>query len=90
MIPWRFEITDPGKNDLARLDSSTRQRVLQRLKWFVENFDRITPLPLGGEWKGFFKLRVGDWRVVYKPDYENGRVVIHRIDLRDKVYKRKK
>ena len=90
MEPWRFEITEPGKADLAGLDSSARQRVLERLKWFCENFQHITPLPLGGEWRGFFKLRVGDLRVVYKSDYESGRVVVHRIDLRDKVYRRRK
>jgi len=90
MALWHFEITDPGKDDLASLDSQTRRRILERLKWFSENFDHITPLPLGGEWRGFFKLRVGDWRIVYKPNYENHRVVIHRIGFRDKVYKRKK
>jgi len=90
MTPWYFVITDPGKADLTSLDSQTRQRILERLRWFTENFYSITPLPLSGEWRGFFKLRVGDWRIVYKPNYENYRIVVHRIDLRDKVYKRRK
>ncbi|HEX9722291.1 MAG TPA: type II toxin-antitoxin system RelE/ParE family toxin [Candidatus Paceibacterota bacterium] len=90
MVVWQFEITEPGKADFENLDAPTRRRVLQRLKWFMENFNNITPLPLGGEWRGFFKLRVGDWRIVYKPNYESYRIVVHRIDLRDKVYRRKK
>ncbi len=88
MNPWYFEITDPGRDDLASLDSQTRRRVLARLRWFTENFSSIIPLPLGGKWRGFFKLRAGDWRIVYKPDYESYRVVVHRIDRRDKVYKK--
>ncbi|MEK7201380.1 MAG: type II toxin-antitoxin system RelE/ParE family toxin [Patescibacteria group bacterium] len=87
---WQFEITETGKTDLERLDDVTRQRVLEKLEWFTENFQNITPLPLGGSWRGFFKLRVGDWRVVYKVDHDAHQVTVHVVDNRDGVYKRKR
>ena len=88
MRRWRFEITTEGQDDLVRLDVASRKRILIKLKWFVENFDHLVPLPLGGPWRGFFKLRVGDWRVVYEVENEERLVTVHVIDRRDVVYKR--
>ena len=89
MREWRFELTDEAEADLGKLDSSIRTQVLEKIKWFRENFEQITPLPLGGKWRGFFKLRVGDYRIIYEVERERGMVTIHYIDRRDKIYKRK-
>jgi mRNA interferase RelE/StbE len=35
------------------------------LDWFSSNFEKLALEPLSGEFKGAFKLRIGDWRVVY-------------------------
>lgn len=88
MNGWRFDITDSGKQDLAKLDTAIQRHVLEKLKWFTENFQNITPFPLGNIWRGFFKLRVGDWRIVYDADHETKSITVHAIDNRDKVYKR--
>ena len=57
--------------------------------WFTTNFQNITPLPLGGRWKGFFKLRVEDWRIIYEVSHDSRLVIVHAIDTRDKIYKRR-
>lgn len=85
---WQFDITDSGRRDLDQLDSTIRQQVLEKLKWFADNFQNVTPLPLGGRWRGFFKLRVGDWRIVYEVNHDTRRITVHVIDKRDKIYKR--
>jgi mRNA interferase RelE/StbE len=90
MTQWHFVITKNGESDLARLDRKTQQRVVEKLKWFAEHFEEITPLPLGDPWRGFFKLRVGDWRVVYEIEAVARRVVVHLIDRRDKIYTRRR
>lgn len=87
MVDWRFDVTDLGKKDIKKLDAVIRLRVLEKLKWFTENFQNITPFPLYGIWKGFFKLRVGEWRIVYDVDYEAQRITVHAIEKRDNVYK---
>lgn len=90
MERWRFILTPEGEADLDRLGDQTRKRVLEKLGWFSENFDQIAPLPLGGPWKGFFKLRVGDWRIVYEVEDYKQLITIHLIDHRSKIYKRRK
>lgn len=84
---WCFRMTPEAEEDLKRLDSQVRRRVVEKLRWFVENFDRVTPLPLGEPMRGFFKLRIGDWRVVYEIEIAREMVIVHAIGRRDKIYR---
>ena len=89
MPEWNFRFTEVGEKDLNALDAAVRQRVRDKLLWFHDNFSSVVPSALGGKWRGFFKLRAGDWRIIYEIDERKREVVVHVIDLRDKVYKRK-
>jgi mRNA interferase RelE/StbE len=89
MAQWRVIFTIEAEEDLERLTKQVRERVLRKILWMRDNFDRILPLPLGGKWQGFFKLRVGDWRVIYEIEEEQKQITIHRIGPRDKIYKKK-
>ncbi|KKT40667.1 MAG: hypothetical protein UW30_C0019G0006 [Candidatus Giovannonibacteria bacterium GW2011_GWA2_44_13b] len=89
MPEWYFDITPEAERDLDKLDVPIRRRVVERLSWFQKNFTQIIPLPLGGRLGGFFKLRVGDWRIIYEINESAKKVTIHAIDKRDKIYKRK-
>ena len=62
---YELEFTSNAESDLSRLGAPMAQRVLTRLRWLAENFDVIRPEALRGEWRGMFKLRVGDYRVLY-------------------------
>lgn len=84
---WRVDLTDKAEEDLERMDAGTRRRILERLRWLETHFSEVVPLPLGGPWKGFFKLRVGDWRVIYQIEHTDHVITVHHIDRRDKIYK---
>lgn len=88
MTQWHFVITKNAESDLVRLGRKTQQRVVEKLKWFADHFEEVTPFPLDDPWKGFFKLRIGDWRVIYEVEETACRIVVHLIDRRDKIYKR--
>jgi len=90
MNKWRFNITDSGNNDLEKLDHQIKERVIEKLKWLVKNFEYLAPIPLDEPLKGFFKLRIGSWRVVYDFESEKSLVTIYSIDNRDSVYKKLK
>lgn len=87
---WHAEFRGKAEYDLAKLERPLQRRIIERLEWLEENFEEITPLPLGGEWKGFFKLRAGDWRIIYTIEPRERIIVVHYIDNRDKIYKRKR
>lgn len=79
------QFSSQAESDLSRLDKTVAQRILKKLRWLGENFDLITPEPLGGTLRGVFKIRVGDYRVLYT--YTESTIVIHRIAHRREVYK---
>jgi len=88
MERWSLEFSRDAEQDLAKLDSQTRRRIIDKLDWFLENFDGIFPLVLTGEFKNFYKLRAGDWRIIYKISWQNRIIIVCYIDKRDKIYKK--
>ena len=90
MERWQFLITPQAEEDLAQMDRPVQKRVVERLSWFVEHFEQVSPLPLSGKWKGFFKLRAGDWRIIYEAEPESQRIIVHGIGHRNEIYKRRR
>ena len=89
MLKWNLVFTPEVKDDFKRLDRSLQKRINERLNWLQNNFDEIIPSALGGEWRGFFKLRIGDWRVIYKVEWNKNLIIIYIINRRDKIYKKR-
>jgi len=81
----QLKFTAEAKADLAKLDKPLARQVFKKLCWLAENFDSIVPEPLTGDWKGVFKLRVGDYRALYT--FDKIRLVVHFIRHRREVYK---
>ena len=72
------------KEDIPRLDSKIKNRV----KKAIENKLMINPkafsLPLKYPLNGLYKLRVGDWRIIFEVKKETVNIVAVRH--RSKVY----
>ena len=73
-------------NDLDQLTQKTRVRILKKIEWLKNNFDQISPLPLTGNLSSFYKLRIGDYRVIYEFDKENHILYITRIGHSREIY----
>lgn len=89
MSQWRVILTREAEKDLDKLHKQIRKRVIEKVLWLSNNFEEVIPLPLGGRWQGFFKLRIGDWRAIYEIDHSKREIMVHLIDKRDKIYKRR-
>lgn len=76
-----------AERDLARLDREATGRIIKKLLWFSANFDEEVPLPLGGQWKNFYKLRVGDWRAIYEIDHKDQRIIVRVVGHRSSIYR---
>ncbi|MBI2278662.1 MAG: type II toxin-antitoxin system RelE/ParE family toxin [Candidatus Brennerbacteria bacterium] len=85
---WSLGFTRSAEEDLAQLDRPVRRRIIDKLEWLSAHFDGIIPSALHAEFREFYKLRVGDWRVVYKIEWRKYSIMICYIDRRDRVYKK--
>ena len=70
--------------DLKHLDKARVELLLRQLTETLSS-DSDVGVPLKGEFKGMYKLRIGDYRVIYA---KTGRetVVVLRIAHRSKAY----
>ncbi|MDM8521429.1 type II toxin-antitoxin system RelE/ParE family toxin [Anaerolineales bacterium HSG6] len=85
---YEVEFTDDALDDLAKLSKDIGQRILKKIRWLAENFESLSPEPLTNQWQGMYKLRVGDYRVVYTFESETRRlIIVHLIGHRREVYK---
>jgi mRNA interferase RelE/StbE len=72
--------------DLEKLTQTVRERIVKKINWLAEKFDQINPQSLTADLAGLFKLRVGDYRVIYEFNREEEIIFIDRIGHRREVY----
>ncbi len=86
---WSIQFSKIAHNDLIKLDGKIRLRVLNKIQWLRSGFNELYHESLRGEFAGLIKLRVGDWRIVYQIQKEKSVILVHRVEHRSKVYRRK-
>lgn len=82
-MPVIIEYKASVERDLRKLGKPAARRVIDRLEE-VLGMDPDRGIPLKGEYAGLFKLRVGDYRVIYAKTRDG--VVVLRIGHRKNVY----
>ncbi|OGI64068.1 hypothetical protein A3H53_04125 [Candidatus Nomurabacteria bacterium RIFCSPLOWO2_02_FULL_40_10] len=90
MPNWSVEFTEEADKDLSVLDGSVRKRVIEKIDWLENNFSEVSPIILTADFRDYFKLRVGDWRVFYQVDWYRNVITIKYIEHRSKAYKKKR
>jgi len=65
--------------DLASLEPSMAQRLLDKTKWIASNIDNLRHEPIAPDLPGLSKYAVEDWRIFYSIDREDCLVDIHGI-----------
>lgn len=85
---FRVEFTPAAEKGLGKLDRHIAQRILKKMRWLAENAGQVHHEQLTAQFAGMYKLRVGEYRVVYTIEGEQqDRIVIHLIGHRREIYK---
>ncbi|MDE3090028.1 MAG: type II toxin-antitoxin system RelE/ParE family toxin [Chloroflexota bacterium] len=87
--PYEVEFRPGAHDGLRRLDHSAAERVLKKIKWLASNYETVPQESLTGEFKGLFKLRIGDYRVIYSSSRAERLLTIHLIEHRREIYERR-
>jgi mRNA interferase RelE/StbE len=82
-----LEFTSSAAKTIRKLDKKTKKR----LKLAVDKLREVPPIgdikSLKG-YSGILRCRVGDWRIIFKQDLENNKLIILDVDTRGDVYKK--
>ncbi len=66
--PWRIEFAKRAIKDLSRLDKTTQTRIGEAIDGLAGEPPRGDIRRLVGAEPAEFRLRVGDWRVIFDED----------------------
>jgi mRNA interferase RelE/StbE len=86
MTMYQVTFVPHVEHDLKRLDRPVRLRILRKIEWLAENLEDLSPNALTGQWQGMYKLRVGDYRIIYTLDPSRELLIVHAIGHRSDVY----
>ncbi len=86
---WDVELSQSSLKALQRLGTKVSSRILNRLEGLgnLGNPLRYKDVrALEGKLKGFYRLRIGAYRVIFELDGENRRIGVLAIVARGKAY----
>ena len=86
-MTYRLELEDTAEDDLARLDKTVAQQVLDKLSWLADNAEATRHKGLKGQLKGIFSLRTGNYRTLYTYSREERRITVLFVKHRSEIYR---
>lgn len=87
---WKVEFIDKALDDLKRLDRKDADRIVVFLQTRIEGAENPRRIgePLdGSSFRGFWRYRVGDYRVICNIDDQSVKVLVMKIGHRRDVYR---
>jgi len=85
-MSYRIEFNPQAIEDLKGISTKVQPQILKEVNWLGLNFEQVQPKGLAENLAGFYKLRVGDYRVLYEIDEELEVVAIARVGHRRDIY----
>ena len=85
---WRIEFRPSARKEFKKINSTDRKKILLYLRDRVFSSDdpRSFGKPLKGSLKGFWRYRVGDYRLICEIEGDEFTVFILRVAHRKDVY----
>lgn len=84
---YEILFTNTALESIKKIDKEIRNRLISKIEWLSQNMDLIRPTRLKGKFSNLYKLRVGNYRIIYDVDYDNLQIVIHFVGHRKEIYK---
>ena len=85
-MSYRIEFDPQAIEDLKGISTKVQPQILKEVNWLGLNFEQVQPKGLADNLAGFYKLRVGGYRVSYEIDKELEVVAIGRVGHRRDIY----
>ena len=77
---------DGVEKDLQRLDKSTKKKIIAKIEGYLAKDPQGLGKPLTGAFKGFWRYRFDDYRVIYRLSLKEVLIIVFRVGHRKHVY----
>jgi mRNA interferase RelE/StbE len=85
-VKYSVEFSDRAIVNIRHLDTKLARRVRRRFSWLAENVLAHEHDALKGDWAGYYRIRIGDYRAIYRIDHDAYVIVVEEFGLRRDVY----
>jgi mRNA interferase RelE/StbE len=84
--PYHVQFTARARKEFKALDNTIAERVLEKIEQLAQRIDNTKHEAMKGQFSGYYKLRVGNYRVLYTLDREARILLVEVIGHRRDVY----
>jgi mRNA interferase RelE/StbE len=88
MRRWAIEFTPQAAKEMKKLGKVPAARIITMLEERIATLDDPRELgkPLVGEWSGYWRWRVGDYRIIGRIEDDRVKIFVVRVAHRSGVY----
>ena len=84
---WRVEILPAARRELLALRNPIQGRMRSAIRKLADDPLPADSIAMRGRGTGLHRLRVSDYRIVYRLQWERVRVLVIRVGHRSEVYR---
>lgn len=77
---------DKAEEGLARIDKSMAQKIFNKVETYLVKDPINRGKPLSREYKGFYRYRFSDYRVIYEVKEKELLIIVVKVSHRREVY----
>ena len=82
-VKWNEKVVD----DLKKIDKKQAGKIIDKIKNYLIKEPVSLGKPLKGMFKGMYRFRIGDFRVIYTINEKDKELKVMAIGHRKKIYK---
>ena len=88
-MAWKIEFTEPALRGIKKLGAEPARRIAKTLRDRIATLDdpRSVGQALVGEWTGYWRYRIGDYRIIARIEDDRLIILVVRIAHRREVYR---
>lgn len=86
-MAWKIELTKTAEKELTKINKSDAKRIFNYLKKRVAVDPRSSGKTLRGNHSGFWRYRIGDYRVICEIYDDKISVLVIRVGHRKNIYR---
>ena len=85
-MAYSVEYAEGVEKDLAKLDKPLRAKIINKIENYLAKDPEGLGKPLTGAFKGFWRYRFDDYRIIYRIKHKEILISVFRIGHRKNVY----